>query len=415
MADSGAAANDPSLLTVILDTNPHAWAQLQETLPLSSAVTNLLVFINAHLACNYANKVAVVASHNHQAVWLYPTPPAAAPDGAATDSQKKHLQPSNNDRDGDTPMTDYGEPVVSPQAKQLEQQPNKYRPFLLVEQQLTRNLNRLLTRTRAEEISPSSASSSSSSSTMMAGALSLALSYINRETITYLDTHGTAAGSDPAAGGAGGLPPPPGGAPPTSDKANAAAATDAGALQSRILIISVSSAADSAQQYIPIMNSIFACQRLHIPIDICKLAGDAVFLQQACDATRGIYMSLDSPRGFLQYLMLAFLPDQRARRNLILPTRVDVDFRAACFCHRKVVDVGFVCSICLSIFCEPPEGANCLTCGTHLALGDYGAKPIVVSRKKKRKKGSAKTLNGAGNGVSSGPATPSSMATTPAP
>ncbi|KAF3483147.1 TFIIH basal transcription factor complex p34 subunit [Arthroderma uncinatum] len=401
----------PSLLTVILDTNPHAWAQLQETLPLSSAVANLLVFINAHLACNYANKVAVVASHSQHAVWLYPTPPAA-------DAQKQHHQhrPSNNDRDGDTPMTDYGEPAASPQiqqGQQSQQQPNKYRPFLLVEQQLTRNLNQLLTRTRAEEISPST-------STMMAGALTLALSHINRETIAYLEAHGTAAGSDGAGGGASGLPPPPGGAAPasassTSNSTDSPAGGGGGGLQSRILIISVSSAADSAQQYIPIMNSIFACQRLHIPIDICKLSGDAVFLQQACDATRGIYISVDSPRGFLQYLMLAFLPDQRARRNLILPTRVDVDFRAACFCHRKVVDVGFVCSICLSIFCEPPEGANCLTCGTHLALGDYGAKPVVVARKKKRKKATAKPLNGNGNGGSSGAVTPSSMATTPAP
>ncbi|KAK2850615.1 hypothetical protein FQN49_005494 [Arthroderma sp. PD_2] len=392
---TSAPSNDPSLLTVILDTNPHAWAQLQETLPLSSAVANLLVFINAHLACNYANKVAVVASHSQQAVWLYPTPPA-------TDQKKSDQHhPSNNDRDGDTPMTDYGETDASPH-------PNKYRPFLLVEQQLTRNLNQLLTRTRAEEISPST-------STMMAGALTLALSHINRETIAYLEAHGTSAGSDTAGGGASGLPPPPGGAAPTSASSTNNADSPTGGLQSRILIISVSSAADSAQQYIPIMNSIFACQRLHIPIDICKLSGDAVFLQQACDATRGIYISVDSPRGFLQYLMLAFLPDQRARRNLILPTRVDVDFRAACFCHRKVVDVGFVCSICLSIFCEPPEGANCLTCGTHLALGDYGAKPVVVAKKKKRKKGAAKTLNGNGNGISSGAATPSSMATTPAP
>ena len=30
------------------------------------------------------------------------------------------------------------------------------------------------------------------------------------------------------------------------------------------------------------------------------------------------------------------------------PGNVGVDFRAACFCHRKVVDLGFVCSVCLS-------------------------------------------------------------------
>lgn len=30
------------------------------------------------------------------------------------------------------------------------------------------------------------------------------------------------------------------------------------------------------------------------------------------------------------------------------PGKTGVDFRAACFCHRKVVDLGFVCSVCLS-------------------------------------------------------------------
>lgn len=41
-----------------------------------------------------------------------------------------------------------------------------------------------------------------------------------------------------------------------------------------------------------------------------------------------------------------------------------------------------------AVFCSPPEGAVCLTCGTHLQLGEYGGKPAVVAkRKKKRKKG----------------------------
>lgn len=96
-------------------------------------------------------------------------------------------------------------------------------------------------------------------------------------------------------------------------------------------------------------------------------------------------MKLEQPRGLLQYLMMAFLPDAGARRHLVAPTAVGVDFRAACFCHRAVVDVGFVCSICLSIFCAPPEGAICLTCETHLKLGEYGAKPAVIRKKKKKK------------------------------
>lgn len=121
------------------------------------------------------------------------------------------------------------------------------------------------------------------------------------------------------------------------------------ALTSRILIVSVSG--DLANQYIPVMNSIFAAQRKKIPIDILKLAGDTVLLQQASDATGGVYMKPERPEGLLQYLMMAFLPDATARASLVIPSAGGVDFRAACFCHRKVVDVGYVCSVCLSSGC----------------------------------------------------------------
>lgn len=259
-----------------------------------------------------------------------------------------------------------------------------YRPFRTVDEQVTENVRELLASTKASDVS--------ASSTMIAGALTLALSHINRRAMTWAESHG---GSNADAAGASTGP---------STATNVSGGPVNSGLQSRILIISVSSAKDSAHQYIPIMNSIFACQRLHIPIDVCKLSGDAVFLQQASDATRGVYMSLTEPRGLLQYLMMAFLPDQRSRKHLILPSRVDVDFRAACFCHRRVVNIGFVCSICLSIFCEPPENGDCLTCGTHLEIGDYGAKPAVLARKKKKKKA---RLNGSAAATPT-PATPGS-------
>ncbi|KAL2829924.1 TFIIH subunit Tfb4/p34 [Aspergillus cavernicola] len=348
----------PSLLTVIIDTNPHAWALLEKNdknqLPFSTALANILVFLNAHLACNYANEVAVVASHSHKAAWLYPS--------AST---------ITTDPDGDVAMTADGN---SNGGRQV----NKYRLFRIVEEQVTSNLRRLMDSTSRADVN-------SSSSTMMAGALTLALSHINRRTIAWAEAHG---GGDTSSLTRSSDPDTSTASMHARRSTTTTATNDSGAegLQSRILIISVSSATGSAHQYIPIMNGIFACQRLHVPIDVCKLSGDAVFLQQASDATKGIYMSLSEPRGLLQYLMMAFLPDQRSRKHLILPTRVDVDFRAACFCHRRVVDVGFVCSICLSIFCEPPENGDCLTCGTHLDMGDYGAKPAVVARKKTKKK-----------------------------
>lgn len=252
-------------------------------------------------------------------------------------------------------------------------QTNKYRPFRVVEEQVNQNLKQLIDSTTSEDLR-------GNTSTMLAGALTLALSHINRRSIAWAEEHGGADLEDTAGDGGGGA------GAAASAPSRYPASSDDERLQSRILIVSVSGSSDSAHQYIPVMNSIFACQRLHIPIDVCKLSGDAVFLQQACDATKGVYMFVEQPRGLLQYLMMAFLPDQRSRRHLVLPTREDVDFRAACFCHRKVVNVGFVCSICLSIFCEPPPDGVCLTCGTLLDTGDLGVKPALLPRKKKKKK-----------------------------
>ncbi|KAG0078442.1 RNA polymerase II transcription factor B subunit 4 [Linnemannia elongata] len=138
-----------------------------------------------------------------------------------------------------------------------------------------------------------------------------------------------------------------------------------GHVKPRMLVLTVSP--DSSSDYIPIMNCIFSAQKANIPIDVCKIWGeDAVFLQQAAHITEGIYMRPNDPRGLLQVLMFSFLPDMFARNYLYLPGQDQVDFRAACFCHKKIVDIGFVCSVCLSIFCS--FSPVCSTCRTKFAF-----------------------------------------------
>lgn len=350
-ADTGAPA---SLLTVILDTNPHAWNLLSSSLPLHKALASVLVFLNAHLAINPANQVAVLASHTEKAEWLYPTPPT------------KHTSHTNGDV-SDVDVTNGG-PVQAP-----PDDANKYRPFAAVERAIATNLQALLANTTADALA-------SSPTTMTAGALTLALSHTSKVTTAGPTSTQTAQTSfnysDPNSN--------------TSDS-RSGATTSSGSSTSRILILSTSP--DNSTQYIPTMNAIFAAQRLGIAIDVLTLASASTFLQQAADATGGIHLSLISPTshaGLLQTLMLGFLPDPTARQNLISPSQTSgaggVDFRAACFCHRRIVDVGFVCSICLSIFCEPVPDGTCLTCGSQLALASYGQKPAVVARKKKKRK-----------------------------
>lgn len=323
------AEETPSLLSIIIDTNPRAWAALHPVLPISKAIANILVFVNAHLAFSNVNQVAIVAAHVNRAVWLYPTPP----------------QISQKDTSGDVQMNDV--PNDGPRNSA-----NKYPQFAQIESLVLSSMQKLMTETTEQDLE--------STTTQLSGALTLALCHINKASQALSGSSGSLA------------------------EAAQISANTAPPIKGRILVVSVSDSEPS--QYIPTMNAVFAAAHAQVAIDTLSLSGDPTFLQQACFNTNGTFIAAANPKGLLTYLMFGLIADTEARQSLITPTHDTVDFRAACFCHGKVVDTGFVCSICLSIFCELPENAECLTCGTKLALGNYGSKPAVVRRKKKKKK-----------------------------
>ncbi|NXE18038.1 TF2H3 factor, partial [Ardeotis kori] len=137
---------------------------------------------------------------------------------------------------------------------------------------------------------------------------------------------------------------------------------------------------DSALQYMNFMNVIFAAQKQSILIDACVLDSDSGLLQQACDITGGIYLKVPHMPSLLQYLLWVFLPDQEQRSQLVLPPPVHVDYRAACFCHRNLIEIGYVCSVCLSIFCN--FSPICSTCETAFKIS---LPPVMKAKKKKLK------------------------------
>ncbi|XP_005988993.1 general transcription factor IIH subunit 3 [Latimeria chalumnae] len=149
-------------------------------------------------------------------------------------------------------------------------------------------------------------------------------------------------------------------------------------MKSRILVIK--SADDSALQYMNFMNVIFAAQKQNILIDACILDSDSGLLQQACDITGGLYLKVPQMPSLLQYLLWVFLPDPDQRSQLILPPPVHVDYRAACFCHRNLIEIGYVCSVCLSIFCS--FSPICTTCETAFKIS---LPPVMKAKKKKLK------------------------------
>ncbi|KAL1890623.1 RNA polymerase II transcription factor B subunit 4 [Sporothrix stenoceras] len=405
-----ASAETPALLTIILDTNPRAWAALANTLPLSKAIANILVFANSHLALGSTNQVAVIASHSNRAVWLYPSAKevaATAAAAAATTKARRSAAANNKNDSDDVPMTDSdsnghtngsnGKPQAVPSSA------NKFPQFREIETTLLKSVHDLVTSTTERDLDETT--------TLLSGALTLALAHINKTAILIPAAAAAADGkgnlSNPQGSSNTGKGAGSAGGGVTGDNKKDGSSSDEVGLHARILVISVSDS--SPAQYIPTMNAVFAAAHASVAIDVLALRGAATFLQQAAYITRGTFLAPPAPedstdghnphtQGLLAYLMLGFsAASARDVANALVPPSADaVDFRAACFCHRRVVDTGFVCSICLSIFCEVPEAppsegggpptSECLTCGSRLRLGQYGAKPAVVPRPKKKKK-----------------------------
>ncbi|KAI9893355.1 MAG: RNA polymerase II transcription factor B subunit 4 [Vezdaea aestivalis] len=357
----------PALLTVILDINPQAWADF--SLPLDVALGHLIVFINAHLALSASNKIAVLASYPNQTKWLYPTQ-GRAPTLQSFNSAARNEAEGDDENMEDVRLKDVAT-AGSSTAKINPVHANKYPPFRIVEEEVRDNLEALLGEVDIDTLAKGHP-------TRLAGALSVALMYTNKQNMKHNLQHGLGE-STARSGGVN--------APQEAD-----AALDLKRLQSRICVISMSD--DDTGQYLPSMNAIFAAQKIRVLIDTLQLIGDSAYLQQAAKTTKGRYMKTNEPRGLIQTLMLGYLPDQTARQFFASPGQEGVDYRSTCFCHKKVIDIGFVCSVCLSIFCEPLDPMICLVCSTELSAGDYGAKPAVVQKKKKKKKRNPGTGNG---------------------
>ncbi|CAK7205667.1 RNA polymerase II transcription factor B subunit 4 [Sporothrix eucalyptigena] len=423
-----ASAETPALLTIILDTNPRAWAALSNTLPLSKAIANILVFANSHLALGSTNQVAVIASHSNRAIWLYPSANEVAATAAAAAATAKarrtasangsggdDVAMADSDSNGHTHGNGNGNGAGNGNGKEPSSA-NKFPQFREIETTLLKSVHDLVTSTTERDLEETT--------TLLSGALTLALAHINKTAILIPAAAAAADGKGGGSGrqgdntgkGAGGGAGAGAAVGDTNKKGDGSSSSDEVGLHARILVISVSDS--SPAQYIPTMNAVFAAAHAGVAIDVLALRGAATFLQQAAYITRGTFIAPPPPsdegeghnphaQGILAYLMLGFsAASARDVANALVPPSADaVDFRAACFCHRRVVDTGFVCSICLSIFCEVPEApadesggplsSECLTCGSRLRLGNYGAKPAVVPRPKKKKK---KRLGGVAGG-----------------
>lgn len=147
-------------------------------------------------------------------------------------------------------------------------------------------------------------------------------------------------------------------------------------MQARLLVLKISS--DTGSQYLTYINTYLTAQKSSTPVDVCVIGGDCGLLQQGADITGGTYHCVRQVNELLQTLLLMYHCDTATRRKLNTPAPDTVDYRAACFCHRTLVDMASVCSNCLSVYCKAVP--LCTTCNVIFQTD----RPLVRTGKKKK-------------------------------
>ncbi|KAG6424374.1 hypothetical protein SASPL_114791 [Salvia splendens] len=302
-------ADDVSLLMVLIDTNPFFWNSAQSTLPFSKFLTHVLAFLNSILLLNKMNQVVVIAAGYNSCGYIF---------------------------DSSDPQN---------QNKRAEDLLHKLEEFVDNDQEICRE----------ESVDGPGFS-------LLSGSLSMALCCILFFLFIALRC---------------------------MDVQLNYANIFRGSFEQCHFILSHGYYAymdlqmDLDSIYVAIMNSIFSAQRsmnpsvsmvivlladenqgqLQVPIDSCVLgAQHSAFLQQASYITGGVYLKPQIFDGLFQYLSTVFATDLHSRCFLQLPKPAGVDFRASCFCHKNTIDMGYICSVCLSIFCKHQK--KCSTCGS---------------------------------------------------
>ncbi|CUM64296.1 uncharacterized protein PRCAT00001894001 [Priceomyces carsonii] len=331
---NSSSSDDPSLLTVVLDISPKGWFKLKDRMTIQEATKYLLVFLNAHLSLNNSNKVAFIASGPSHSKFLYPNPEK---------NYDEVVGAKENDGNSSVGQSEDGRKKLKPELINKDM----YRQFRIVDEAVLEELNECL-----EEIGDKITEDTLST---LSGAISMALTYTNRilRVDLSISTSTASAISSTAHMTASG----------SSDLVVPNATTSSlTSMKSRLLIVTTRD--DDNLRYIPIMNSIFAAQKMRLSIDVANLGSkSSSYLQQAADATNGVYLHISDPQGLIQILSTAFFIEPSIRPLIILPTNSNVNYRASCFITGKSVDLGYVCSVCLCIMSIIPENDMCPTCG----------------------------------------------------
>mmetsp|Transcript_49879 Transcript_49879/g.128349 ORF Transcript_49879/g.128349 Transcript_49879/m.128349 type:complete len:297 (-) Transcript_49879:203-1093(-) len=122
---------------------------------------------------------------------------------------------------------------------------------------------------------------------------------------------------------------------------------------------------DQPAEYVPLMNAVFSASKERVVIDTCAIGSPKIaFLQQAADLSGGSVINIkpDDIDLISAKLMAQNLITPSLANVMVKTEETDVDYRASCLCHSLPVSKAYVCSVCLSVYCE--ERKQCMTCNS---------------------------------------------------
>ncbi|CAK5077057.1 unnamed protein product [Meloidogyne enterolobii] len=115
-------------------------------------------------------------------------------------------------------------------------------------------------------------------------------------------------------------------------------------------IIIVNLAQNLSNEHSTLMNLFFAAKHSSLVVNSVSLNGNVPILQQASDITGGTNMVLDNIKLLAQTILSECLI--ASKTSLFTHPQQDIDYRAVCHCHNKLLSIGWVCSVCLSVTCN---------------------------------------------------------------
>ncbi|KAL0221547.1 hypothetical protein RCL1_001401 [Eukaryota sp. TZLM3-RCL] len=145
--------------------------------------------------------------------------------------------------------------------------------------------------------------------------------------------------------------------------------------QIAVLSLNDSPPSSSSSSFADLFSVAFSAKKLNIPIDVTCIGTLLYPLQQISFISNGSLFTL--PLGecstpsilstsVLSLLSLSALVPAHIRSTVPVNQVSTVDLRAYCSCHSNLIDLGFICTNCLSIACK--QGPFCPSCKSRISL-----------------------------------------------